>query len=147
MAKTLIAYCEEWGSRIEFFFLELYFRTKCGNSGRLAADFHLHPSEIPNAFILLHCALASGWGGVSHLSPASTSHNQFRANKRNGGGVIFARYLPGFIFPQKILCFFFWSWEEDENIFVQCKFCFDSPQLPRLTIPEEEEIIGFEITL
>ena len=55
--------------------------------------------------------------------------------------------MPGFIFPQKILCFFFWSSEGDENIFVQCKFCFDSPQLRRLTIPGEEEIIGFEITL
>ena len=47
----------EWGSRIKFFFLELYFRTWCGNSGLHPAVFYLHPSEIPDAFILLHCAL------------------------------------------------------------------------------------------
>ena len=72
MAKTLNAYCEEWRSRIEFFFLELYFRTKCGNSGRLAADFYLHPSEIPNAFILLHCALPlhTAGGGWEHCRRA-----------------------------------------------------------------------------
>ena len=51
------AWCAEWGSRIKFFFSELYFRTWCGNSGRIAADFYLHPSEIPDAFMVLHCAL------------------------------------------------------------------------------------------
>ena len=51
------AWCAEWGSRIKFFFSELYFRTWCGNSGRIAADFYLHPSEIPDAFMVLHCAV------------------------------------------------------------------------------------------
>merc|ERR1711949_134736 len=41
----------------QFFFSELYFRTWCGNSGRIAADFYLHPSEIPDAFMVLHCAV------------------------------------------------------------------------------------------
>ena len=37
--------------------MELYFRTWCGNSGLHTADVYLHLSEIPDAFILLHCAM------------------------------------------------------------------------------------------
>ena len=54
LGKTVIAWCAEWGSWIKFFFSELFFRTKCGQTGRIAADFSLHPSHIPNACMVLH---------------------------------------------------------------------------------------------
>ena len=77
------AWCAEWGSRIKFFFSELYFRTWCGNSGRIAADFYLHPSEIPDAFMVLHCALLpSDWSQGRGRDADSGA-----ASLETGGGV------------------------------------------------------------
>ena len=54
LVGALNAWCAEWGSRI---FSELYLRTKCGQTGRPAADLSLHPSDIPDACMLLHSVL------------------------------------------------------------------------------------------
>ena len=54
LVGALNAWCAEWGSRI---FSELYLRTKCGQTGRPAADLSLHPSDIPDACMLLHSAV------------------------------------------------------------------------------------------